>query len=115
MIAPEDYAKWGYPKVTPNGRMADLVLAAAPDYALRRQRRRRSEYRRRPAGASPGAHGYLNTDSDMDAILVAWGAGIKRGARTAAKPNVDVAATIAKLLGVEFPGIQGKPLTEFLK
>ena len=114
VIAPEDYAKWGYPKVTPNGRMSDLVLAAANDYAF--DGAINGEVNTDvPAGASPGAHGYLNTDPDMDAILVAWGAGIKRGARTAIKPNVDVAATIAQLLGVEFPGIQGKPLTEFLK
>jgi hypothetical protein len=114
VIAPADYARWGYPKVTPNGRMADLVLAAAPDYAF--DGAFNGEVNTdSPAGASPGAHGYLNTDSDMDAILVAWGQGIKEGARTPVKPNVDVAATIAKLLGVDLPGIQGKVLTEFLK
>src|SRR4051794_18902405 len=114
VIAPEDYAKWGYPKVTPNGRMADLVLAATPDYSFDGAFNG-AVNSDSPAGASPGSHGYLNTDPDMDAILVAWGAGIKRGARTAVKPNVDVAATIAKLLGVEMPGIQGKALAEFLK
>jgi len=114
VIAPADYAKWGYPKATPNGRMADLVLAAANDYGF--DGAFNGEVNTDvAAGASPGGHGYLNTDSDMDAILVAWGAGIKRGARTTAKPNVDVAATVAKLLGLEFPGIQGKPLADFLK
>ncbi len=114
VIAPEDYPKWGYPKVTPNGRMADLVLAAASDYGF--DGGLNGDVNTDvPAGASPGNHGYLNTDSDMDAILVAWGAGVKRGARTPIKPNVDVAATIARLLGVEMPGIQGKVLAEFLK
>ena len=51
----------------------------------------------------------------MRAILIAWGAGIKRGAKSPAKPNVDVAATIAKLLGVEVKGMEGKVLSEFLK
>ena len=37
----------------------------------------------------------------MNAILVAWGAGIRHG-QTGPKPNVDVAPTIARLLGVEF-------------
>jgi predicted AlkP superfamily pyrophosphatase or phosphodiesterase len=114
VIAPEDYGRWGYPKVTPNGRMSDLVLAAANDYGF--EGAINGEVNADvPAGASPGAHGYLNTDPDMNAILVACGAGIRRGARTGIKPNVDIAATIAQLLGVEFKGIEGKPLTEFLK
>ena len=32
-----------------------------------------------PAGASPGSHGYLNSDPDMRAIFIAWGAGIEPG------------------------------------
>jgi len=114
VITPEEYPKWGYPKVTPNGRMADLVLAAVNDSAF--DGAFNGEVNTDvPAGASPGNHGYLNTDTDMDAILVSWGAGIKRGARTPIKPNVDVAATIAQLLGVDFNGIQGKVLSEFLQ
>jgi predicted AlkP superfamily pyrophosphatase or phosphodiesterase len=108
-IAPEEYGKWGYPAPTHNGRMSDLVLAAAPDYAFD------GAIQGEPvsAAATPGgAHGYLNTDSDMQAILVAWGDGI-RHVRVPAKPNVDVAPTIARLLGVEFP--KAAVLSEFLK
>jgi predicted AlkP superfamily pyrophosphatase or phosphodiesterase len=114
VIAPEEYAKWGYPKVTPNGRMADLVLAASNDYAFDGafDGSVNSDV---PPGAARGAHGYLKSDPDMQAIRVAWGAGIRRAAKTPPKPNVDVAATIAKLLGVELKGIQGVPLAEFLK
>ena len=113
-IMPEEYAKWGFPKVMPNGRMSDMVLAASPDYAFDAafNGEVNSDV---AAGASPGAHGYLNTDPDLNAILVAWGAGIRRGVRTPVKPNVDVAATIALLLKVDFSGIQGRPLTEFLQ
>jgi predicted AlkP superfamily pyrophosphatase or phosphodiesterase len=114
VIAPEEYAKWGYPKVTPNGRMADLVLAAQNDYAFDAAFEG-AVTTPTPGNAPRGAHGYLNSDPEMNAILVAWGAGIKRGAKSAAKPNVDVAATIAKLLGVEVKGMEGKVLTEFLK
>lgn len=114
VISPDEYAKWGYPKVTPNGRMADLVLAAANDYAFDGAFDG-AVSTDIPAGAARGAHGYLNSDPDMQAILVASGAGIKRGVKTPSKPNVDVAATIAKLLGVDLKGIEGKPLAEFLK
>jgi predicted AlkP superfamily pyrophosphatase or phosphodiesterase len=114
VIEPSEYAKWGLPKVTPNGRMADLVLAAANDYSFDGafDGAVNTDI---PAGAARGSHGYLNTDPEMQAILVAWGAGIKRGAKTAAKPNVDVAATIAKILGIELKGVEGKALTEFLQ
>lgn len=109
VIAPDEYAKWGYPAPTPNGRMADLVLAAVPDYSF-------SGEIQGPAvtdTASPGgAHGYLNTDPDMRAILVAWGAGI-RHTQTGPQPNVDVAPTVAHLLGIDFP--KAAPLTKFLK
>ena len=108
-ITPDEYAKWGYPAPTHNGRMSDLVLAAAPDYAFDAAIQGDTV----TTVATPGgAHGYLNTDPDMNAILVAWGAGIRHG-RTGPKPNVDVAPTIARLLGVEFS--KATVLSEFLK
>jgi predicted AlkP superfamily pyrophosphatase or phosphodiesterase len=114
VIAADEFAGWGYPRVTPNGRMADLVLAAANDYAF--DGAIDGPLTSETPGATPrGAHGYLNSDPDMRAILVASGAGIKRGVKTPPKPNVDVAATVAKLLGVEVKGMDGKVLAEFLK
>lgn len=108
-IAPAEYGQWGYPAPTPNGRMSDLVLAAATDYAFD------GAIAGDPVSASAtpgGAHGYLNTDPDMNAILVAWGAGI-RNVHTGPQPNVDVAPTIARLLGLDFH--QGTVIGEFLK
>jgi hypothetical protein len=51
----------------------------------------------------------------MTAILAMWGAGVKPGAHTGEQPNVNVAATIAHLLGLELPQIQGRAIAEFLK
>ena len=99
IIAPEEYAKWGYPAPTPNGRMSDLVLAARSDYAFD------AAIQGEPVSApvTPGgAHGYLNISPDMNAILVVWGAGI-RETHLGPEPNVNVAPTIARLLGIEFP------------
>jgi predicted AlkP superfamily pyrophosphatase or phosphodiesterase len=114
VIAPAEYARWGYPAPTPNGRMGDLVLVGGNDYAFDAAVDG-PVVTDTPGNAPRGAHGYINSDPDMQAILVAWGAGIKPGVKTAAKPNVDVAATVAKILGVEVKGMEGKVLTEFLK
>jgi hypothetical protein len=51
----------------------------------------------------------------MNAILVAWGAGIQPGARLGLVPNVDVAPTIAHLLKVNLPGVEGVLLRDMLR
>ncbi len=80
MILPDEYEQYGYPKVMPQGRMADMVLVAAPGYAFTGTATGEvvSDV---PAGATPGNHGYLNSDPDMNEILVALGRG--RGPDTA--------------------------------
>ncbi len=87
----------------------DLVLAAKPGYAFSGGK---------VSSASPfrgGSHGYLNTDSQMDAIFVAWGAGIRRGARLGQVSVMDLGPTIAKLLGLEMSDVQGHVLREILE
>jgi hypothetical protein len=51
----------------------------------------------------------------MYPALVLSGAGIARGARLGHVRNVDVAPTIAALLGVAFPGAEGRVLREALR
>ena len=41
---------------------------------------------------------------------VAWGVGIQPGARVGEIKNIDVAPTVAKLLGLEMNDVDGKPL-----
>jgi predicted AlkP superfamily pyrophosphatase or phosphodiesterase len=103
VILPSDYAAYGYPQVTPQGRMADMVLAAVPGYAFDGNSKGETVVDV-PAGANLGNHGYLNSDPDMTAILVVWGAGIQPGSHTGVVPNVDLAPTIARLLKLPFPG-----------
>jgi predicted AlkP superfamily pyrophosphatase or phosphodiesterase len=93
--------------------MADLVLAADNDYAFDGASQGEA-VTSVPDSASPGAHGYLNEDPDMDAVFVAWGAGIKSGAKLGRIRNIDVAPTIAHLLGLEMKNVDGRVLTEAL-
>ena len=66
------------------------------------------------AEGSLGAHGYVASDPDLGAIFIASGAGIKAGVKLSAIENVDVAPTIARLLGLELDGADGRVLTELL-
>ena len=61
-----------------------------------------------------GAHGYPNTEPLMQAIFIASGAGIANKGEIPAFDNVDVAPTIARLLNVSLPDIDGKVLTQIL-
>lgn len=62
-----------------------------------------------------GAHGYPNTRPLMQEIFIASGAAIKQTGEQPAFPNLDVAATIAQILGLSQAGMDGKPLTAILK
>jgi predicted AlkP superfamily pyrophosphatase or phosphodiesterase len=109
VITADEFEAAGYPKWTPGGRMSDIVLAAQSGYAFDNAIAGEG-VTDVAAGATPGAHGYLNSDPDLQEILVAWGAGVPKGAKLGTVPNVNVAPTIAKLLGLTWPSGSGTPL-----
>ena len=94
--------------------MADLVLAAEPGYSFAGTVAG-EVVTDAPAGTTPGSHGYLSSDPDMNSILVAWGAGVRPGARLGIVPNVNVAPTIARLLGIKWPADRGQAIEELLR
>ena len=59
-------------------------------------------------------HGYLPTDPKMFTSLVLSGRGIKKGATIGHVRSLDVAPTIARLLGLEMKDVEGRVLTEAL-
>lgn len=62
-----------------------------------------------------GAHGYRNSEPLMQSIFIAAGAGIANNGEIAAFDNVDLAPTIALLLRVPLPNIDGKVLMNVLQ
>jgi arylsulfatase A-like enzyme len=46
----------------------------------------------------------------MDAIFIANGYGVRAGVRLEKIANVDVAPTVAELLGVSLPAALGRPI-----
>jgi predicted AlkP superfamily pyrophosphatase or phosphodiesterase len=61
-----------------------------------------------------GSHGYDSHLPEMRAVFVACGAGIRPGVKLGVINNTSVAPTIAKLLDLEMPNVEGKPLVDAL-
>jgi len=104
----EEFAKIGLPLPSVSDQAPDLVLVAKPDYAFTSKESR--SFVTEPTEG--GTHGYLNTDPKMGAIFIAWGAKVPRGVRLNAISNLDVAPTIAALLGLELNQGTGRAIQE---
>jgi predicted AlkP superfamily pyrophosphatase or phosphodiesterase len=107
----EDFPKLGLPVPTTSDQAPDLVLAASPDYMFSNE----SDGDFVTEVSAGGTHGYINTDPKMQAIFIAWGAGIPKGVRLNSISNLDVAPTIAALLGLEMKQAQGHAIPEIAK
>ena len=111
IVGPGELSEHGFAEPKDDLRAPDMILFAKEGYA----------FGETATGAESiiqlaerkGAHGHDENLSAMDAIFVAWGRGIKP-ARLGKISNLDVAPTIAKLLDLELPGSEGKPLVEAL-
>ncbi len=111
VIEPSEYDALGYPAPERNDQGPDLILAAKDGYSFGGDHTGETVIDL-PPGASPGSHGYLNSDPEMDAIFVAWGRGVKRGATLDQARVFDVGPTIARLLGLTMTGVDGRALAE---
>jgi hypothetical protein len=63
-----------------------------------------------PAGALKGMHGYLPSMPSMATGFIASGAGVRQGLRLPLVRMVDVAPTVAALLGIDLQGATGLPI-----
>jgi predicted AlkP superfamily pyrophosphatase or phosphodiesterase len=104
----EDFGKLGLPSPEQSNQAPDLLIAAKPGNVFASGA---PDGKGEPNG---GTHGYLNSDPQMQAIFMAWGSGIKSGVRLGTISNLDVASTIAALLGIELTKATGHPLTTIL-
>jgi predicted AlkP superfamily pyrophosphatase or phosphodiesterase len=106
-----DFTAFGLPLPQDYDQMADLVLAAKNGYAFGSSEKGAAY----TDVAEGGAHGYLSTDPEIQAIFIAWGLGIRPGVKLDVVENVDVAPTIAALLGLEMKNVRGKELSAALQ
>ena len=113
VIPPADFAKIGVADPATNPRMADIVLTAQEGYTFS-DALTGDLIVTPPSEQVKGTHGYDPDLPPLHATFVAWGAGIKPGARLGTIRNTDVAPTAAALLGVAMPDIEGRPLETIL-
>jgi predicted AlkP superfamily pyrophosphatase or phosphodiesterase len=108
VIGVESFPEYGVadPQIDP--RSPDLILFSALGY----------NFGDTAAGTLPfddkperkGSHGHDAGLPELHATFVACGSGIRRGVNLGEISNESVAPTIARLLGIEMPNVDGKPL-----
>lgn len=112
IVTASEFAAIGLPDPAKDKQMAKLVLAAKPGYSFSGGTKGTPINAARSQG---GSHGFLASDPEMDAIFLAAGYGIRQGVTVERVRNLDVAATIAELLGVKLESIEGRSLTGILR
>lgn len=108
VLTPDEFTKLGQPTAKQDPHGADLWLAAKPDYSF-------SDTSvgddligvRKSVG---GTHGFLPDQPDLLSACVVWGPGVKPGTKLGKIQMIDIAPTIASILGVPLPTADGKPL-----
>jgi predicted AlkP superfamily pyrophosphatase or phosphodiesterase len=110
IVEPLQYEALHLPAPDKNPQMGDLLLVAKEGYAFSDEFFEDEVIT--PLPASLGSHGYLSSDPQMNGIFVAWGRGIKPGTKMGVVDNIDVAPTMAAMLGENLSGADGRVLRE---
>lgn len=107
---PAEYASLGLPTPKQNDQMADLFVVAKDGYALTHYPTGDEAVTDLTPEVYPGHHFYLASDPKLNGMFVAWGHDVKRGAQFGEIRNVDVAPTVAALLGLRMENVEGRVL-----
>jgi predicted AlkP superfamily pyrophosphatase or phosphodiesterase len=109
VFGPEEYSRIGQPTPEQNPWGADLWIAAQSGCSFSDTASGDAAVVDRETIS--GTHGYLPDQPDMLAMCVVWGPGIRPGTRLGKINSMDIAPTIAAVLGLEMPSAEGKVLT----
>jgi predicted AlkP superfamily pyrophosphatase or phosphodiesterase len=110
VVGPEEYGPLGIPTPQKSPQGPHFLLAAKDGYSFGDAV---TGWEIVPARRF-GSHGYVASNPKMDAVFVASGAAIRKGVRLNRVSSLDVAPTIARILGLDLPGIDGKPIDGIL-
>lgn len=114
VIESKDFAsKTGHRTADEDSREPDLFLSAADGYSFTDSLVDRQLITK--TDGAKGAHGHIHTHPHMAGGFVISGAGIKKGVVLEEMKNLDVAPTMARLLGIEMESVDGRVLKEVLE
>jgi predicted AlkP superfamily pyrophosphatase or phosphodiesterase len=113
VVEPGEFAKYRLPQPGQNPQMGALFLVARDGYAFTADADEPAVVDAQTG--SLGAHGYVSSDPDLRALFIAYGRGIRRGVTLDSVDVIDLAPTIARLLGFEMSGIDGKVMHTILE
>lgn len=114
LLRPADYDALGYPRYERDPRVPGQYAIVGDIDTFPVSDRASSSTSRRERDEPYHGHGYLPTHPRMYPAFVASGAGIRKGIRLGHVHNVDIAPTIARLLGLELPSATGVVMEEIL-
>jgi predicted AlkP superfamily pyrophosphatase or phosphodiesterase len=109
ILKPADFAKYGVATAQQDPHMPDVILFARSGYSFGDTSAGQLAVTTKSAEIK-GTHGHDSNQPGMHATFVAWGAGVKPGAKLGIISNADVAPTVAALLGLNMKDVDGKVL-----
>ncbi len=109
VITSSDFAKIGMGDPAVDPRLPDILISARSGYTFGNNAAGEIAVTA-PSKDLHGTHGMDANLPELHATFVAWGVGIRAGAKLGEIDNVDVAPTLAKLLGIQMKDVDGKPL-----
>jgi predicted AlkP superfamily pyrophosphatase or phosphodiesterase len=101
VYGPKDYGQLGLPTAAQDRTSPDLIVLSKPHVIFGRIQGGTSLMKRT---GIPGMHGYKPTHPDMKSIFIAHGPAFNKVSETSTwkMKNIDVAPTLAKVLGLSF-------------
>jgi hypothetical protein len=114
IVGPGEFETLGYPEYADNRFVPGHYLIAADIDRRLVLEWESNDTAPRPRKRPYHGHGYFPDHPSMFPGLVLSGAGVAIGRTMGHVRNIDVAPTIAALLGVEFPSAKGRVLREAL-
>lgn len=101
VLVPEQFAEYGLPHPREYAQAPDLVVVAKDGYGVSGSAEGDDFVAAGIASrVSIGSHGFVSKEPKMNAVCVLSGAGIKPGVILKDVENIDIAPTVARLLGL---------------
>lgn len=111
VILPDRFKEYGLPFPREYSQAPDAVLVAKDGYSVSASLDGDAfVVGNVEAKTSLGSHGFISTNPRMNALCILWGYGIRKGGKLERIENVDIAPTIADLLGIHEFQADGKSL-----